>query len=446
MKRKLFLCIILLLTVLLLLVFVLFTQGWPLPDDSHTPEAAPLPDEDGTLVQIGPSPSVSEPEQIIYPVGDPQYAAKQLRLTADTNDVAAGRLFDDNYYSDYTFPAGTVITLTAEEEIDSLYIIFGSYPGEWTLRTHGGEQRCGQDGFLHEYVKLDDPSKEIEICLGDEDILIRDVYAFTDGYLPSFVQTWQNLEGGADILVFSTHYDDELLFFGGLIPYYSAVRGLRVQVVYMTSNYLTTFSDYRFRPHEALNGLWVCGDHFYPVTNEVPDYECRSYWAAVNFYGSEQFVEFQTKMIRRFKPLVVVTQALDGEYGHGAHILTARSVQRAVEAAADPEQFPESAEQYGVWDTPKTYLHASGDPGDITWLSYEARAAELGWSTPIDTAREAYRQHVTQQRWEGFYVYDFGHPYDSHRFVLYRYRSQVGPDEAHNDLMEHVSREDFPIG
>ena len=257
------------------------------------------------------------------------------------------------------------------------------------------------------------------------------------------MQTWQTLEDGADILLFSTHYDDELLFFGGLIPYYSADRGARVQVVYMTSNYLTNFSNYRYRPHEALNGLWECGDHFYPVTNEVRDIGCDTYWEAVNIYGEDGFLEFQVEQIRRFKPLVVVTQAENGEYGHGAHILTALSVERAVEAAADPEQFPESAEKYGVWDTPKTYLHNYGDPDEYTWLSYERIAPSLGWRTPFQTAQDAYSLHLTQQQWVGFYVYSFGHPYDSHRFGLYR--SLVGPDVEKNDLLENVSREQFPF-
>ena len=445
MERKLFLVFISLLALTLLLTFALLNSEPPafLDTPPEAPGEATLSSPPVVTVPEEPPEIVlSTPEPVFYPEGDPQHAAEQLALTADTNAVAASRLFDANYYSDYTFPAGTVITLRAEEEIDSLYVLFGSYPGSWTLRTESGEQLCGQEGYLHEYVKLDTPAAEVQICLGDEAVLLRDVYAFTDGYLPGFVQTWQTIDTGADILVFSTHYDDELLFLGGLIPYYSAVRDLRVQVVYMTSNYLSDFSNYRYRPHEALNGLWVCGDHFYPFTNEVKDFQCPSYWDAVYYYGEEQFVEFQTEMIRRFKPLVVVTHAEDGEYGHGAHILTALSVEEAVQAAADPARFPDSAAEYGVWDTPKTYLHSYGDPDEITWINYELRAAELGWRNPFQVAQDAYRQHVTQQQWEGFYVYGYGHPYDSHRFGLYR--SLVGPDEAHNDLMEHVSREQFP--
>lgn len=442
MRRKLLTIIISAIVLCLLIVFAVLLDSPPAEELTNTEEQqeavidVPVPTPEAT-----PEPT---PEPTPLPLGDPQYGARQLQLTADANAYASRALFDDNYYTDYTFPAGTVLTLTAEEEIASLYIIFGTYPDEWTLGAGETQQLCGQEGFLHEYAAVSSPSETVEIMLSEEHaVMIRDIYAFSEGYLPGWVQTWQTLEGGADILVFSTHYDDELLFLGGLIPYYSVVRGARVQVCYMTSNYMTDFSNYRFRPHEALCGLWVAGTHFYPMTNEVDDFETRSYWNAVYHYGEDQFVEFQVEQIRRFKPLVVVTQAEDGEYGHGVHVLTALSVERAVEAAADPEQFPESAEKYGVWDTPKTYLHYYGDPDEITWLSYEMRAEELDWRSPFEVAQEAYRQHLTQQQWEGFYVYGFGHPYDCHRMGLYR--SLVGPDVDKDDLLEHVSREDFPF-
>ena len=34
---------------------------------------------------------------------------------------------------------------------------------------------------------------------------------------------------------------------------------------------------------------------------------------------------------------MAVTRALDGEYGHAAHVVCGRSMQRAAELAADPE-------------------------------------------------------------------------------------------------------------
>ena len=439
MKHKLLVLTLVLFVLLLLVSAALFLQ-------SRSAAVEPPQGEAIAAVKETPEPTPPPtPEPTPVPTPAPQGAAAQLTLSLTAPQAASAAVLDGNLYTDYTFEGGTTLTLSADDEISALYVIFGTYPGNWTLRSGGAEQPCGQDGFLHECVFLERPDASIELVFPDGDVMIRDLYAFSDGYLPTFVQTWHNIseDEGADILLFSTHYDDELLFFGGLIPYYSAVRGLRVQVAYMTSNYLSDFSNYRFRPHEALDGLWTAYTHFYPVTNEVPDRECYGYLDAQRIYGEDQFTEFQVEQIRRFKPLVVVTQAENGEYGHGAHVLTSLSVERAVEAAADPEQFPESAARYGVWDTPKTYLHLYGDWSESTMLNYEIISQQLGLRSPFQVAQEAYRQHITQQQWVGFYVYSYDHPFDSHRFGLYR--SLVGPDAEKDDLMEHVSREAFPI-
>ena len=411
------------------------------PAPSSTPEPTPAP----TPV---PTPRATpQPTPVPTPEPTPEPEARPLTLSIKATNGNLRYLTDGSYQLDAVFRAGTTLTLTAEEEISSLYILFGSYPGEWTLRSGDVEQLCGTKGFLHEYVALEAPSSLVEITLPDHSVVIGEIFAYSAGRPPAEVQIWEEPQEGADILIFSAHSDDELLFMGGMIPYYAAVRGLRVQVVYMTTNYNEKnrnfyFLNYRYRPHEALNGLWRAGCRVYPVTNTAQDVLCRDLRTAERIYGKDRFTEFQVEQIRRFKPLVVVTHAENGEYGHGAHILTALSVERAVDAA-DPEIFPESAERYGAWDTPKTYLHEYGDDETITVLNYEEPSDALGGLTPFETAQEAYRLHITQQQWESNFVYDYGHPDDSHRYGLYR--SLVGPDEEKNDLMENVSREDFPI-
>ena len=74
-------------------------------------------------------------------------------------------------------------------------------------------------------------------------------------------------------------------------------------------------------------------------------------------YGYDDFLEWQVENLRRFKPQVVVGHDAAGEYGHGTHIINSETLRDAVSAAADAENFPYSAAQYGVWDTPKLYLH-----------------------------------------------------------------------------------------
>ena len=409
----------------------------PEPSPTPVPTAAPTP---------SPTP---EPTPVPTPEPTPVPPAEPVALDSNLRSYIKADLLDGNYLTDRLFSAGAEIAFTAEQPFCSLYVVFGSYPGEWTLRAGEREYACGRNGFLHEFIALDEPAESVTLVLGKTKTMVADVYAFSEGPVPDWVQVWEAPEESADILVFSAHSDDELLFLGGMIPYYASVRGLQVQVVYMTSNYepastyLSHYSgSYRYRPHESLNGLWECGVRRYPITNFVPDVYCENLWYAQARYGKDKFFELQTELIRRLKPLVVVTLAEDGEYGHGAHALTALSVERAVEAAADAEQFPASAEQYGLWDTPKTYLHRYGEEEDFTILNYEESAEALGGRTPFQTAKDAYALHLTQQQWRDFYIYDYGHPLDSHRFGLYR--SLVGPDREKNDLMENVSREAFP--
>ena len=73
----------------------------------------------------------------------------------------------------------------------------------------------------------------------------------------------------ADIMLISTHADDEQLFFAGLLPYYSQVRDLNVQVVYCTDHIYEPG-----RPEERKNGLWGVG-----ITNTLDSSGWLDYYA-----------------------------------------------------------------------------------------------------------------------------------------------------------------------
>ncbi len=368
-----------------------------------------------------------EPESVDLPV------AGRILITLNLPWEQTALIRDGDFWTDVAFSGGK-ISVRAKEPIGGLYLIWGSYPGEWTLETENGRVTCGQNGFLHEYVPLDGTSQKLSILLPERETILCDVFCYSVGQVPETVQQWLPPCEEADLLLFSTHADDELVFFGGMIPYYSAVCGKKVQIVYMTTNYFA--EDYnRVRIHEALNGLWTAGVRHYPVTNMQEDRLFQTLEEAEEFYGRDNFRAFQVEQIRRFRPLVVAAQDPEGEYGHGAHQLTARSLQWAVYAAADGSQYPELSDRYDVWNTPKTYLHLYGPEEERTVLDYETPSDRLGGKTPYEIACLAFREHLTQQQWE-FEVYSFDSEYDSHSFGLYR--TLVGPDEMKNDLFEHL--------
>ena len=327
-------------------------------------------------------------------------------------------------------PKGSVLTLTASEPIGSLYILWDAEPMVWELTVGEETVERGTDGYRHEYVPISQPEESLTIRLSSQaDIRITEIYAFSPGEPPDWVQRWEPPCETADLLVIPTHADDEFIFFGGVIPTYVA-RGLNVQVLYMVNHQNTG----RIRQHELLNGLWLAGVRHYPVVNDIGSWKAPNRGVAAGIYHDE-FLETQVEMIRRFRPQVIVGHDLNGEYRQNVHIENALCLIEAVELAADAANYPESAALYGTWDTPKTYLHLYGEPGEQTILDYEMPLDAFDGMTAFEVAEAAYALHESQQHLH-FRVYGSESEYDSHVFGLYR--TLVGADEEKDDLMENL--------
>ena len=358
-----------------------------------------------------------------------------------------GVLTDDDYMTTDYYMEGTTLTITAEEAMDSLYIKWETLPGAYKLRVNGQEYEYGTHNYLHEYVKLPAPAAEVELVIPQDYVYIADIYAFTAGALPDWVQTWEDPYDETDILIFSAHSDDEILFMGSVVPTYID-RGCRVQVAYYCDLSLTE----SYRQHELLDGIWTMGVTHYPQLGEFMDlYSEDLETARAQESDLDASLEYVVRTIRRFKPLVLITHDLEGEYGHGQHRLLADLVTQAVELTANAEQYPQSAQTYGTWDVPKTYLHLYGEE-QIT-IDDTVPLSHFNGRTAFEICRDAYTKHESQS-WMWFFVGDensiyenpesskYGQTYEYpfNRFGLYR--TLVGPDTG-NDVMENVtSREE----
>lgn len=348
-------------------------------------------------------------------------------------------LLDDDHQSKETYAGGVTLTISSETEISGLYIKWDTDPGEWTLTVNGTEYTYGEYGYLHEYVELPESASSVTVKLGGGGGCITDIYAFDSGELPDWVQIWEEPYDEADILVFSTHADDEILFMGSIITTY-VDAGYRVQVAYFCDFYLTE----PYRQHELLDGLWTMGVTHYPQLGEFEDIYSEDLETAESQYDHDEALEYVVETIRRFKPLVLVSQDLNGEYGHGGHMFVAELITEAIELTADEDSYPESAEEYGTWDVPKTYLHLYEEnqieiDGRVPLESFDGKTA-------LEVCTEAYECHESQQ-WMWFYVSDgyddegnaTDYEYSFAKFGLYR--SLVGEDTG-NDVMENVTSYD----
>lgn len=354
--------------------------------------------------------------------------AKELTATlSSSGGDSLNRLKDGSYHTAVSFKAGSTLTITAAESIYGIYLIWDTAPSAWTLSYGNISKQCGTNGFLHEYVTIPEGSDWCSITFS-KDSSLCDIYIYGQGSIPKSVQVWEPSVDTADMLIFSTHADDEILFLGGPLVTYASNPDLKVQVVYMCEFYTTS----KVREHEKLDGLWECGVNYYPVCGDFKDLYSTSLEAAKKQYNYDALVEFVTEQLRRFKPLIAVTQDVNGEYGHGGHIILVDAFLKSIDNCNNSTFCSESALKYGTWDVSKTYLHLY----DNNTINIDVRKpiATLGNKTGLEVLTAAYKKHVSQQFcW--FYVSD-DYRYSCSAFGCYR--STVGYDTG-NDMFENIT-------
>ena len=144
----------------------------------------------------------------------------------------------------------------------------------------------------------------------------------------------------------------------------------------------------------------------------------------------DDFVAYMTECIERFKPLVVVSHDLDGEYGHGTHVLAAAALTEAVEKSDNVE---------------KLYLHLY-DENPIV-LNFDVPLDNFDGKTAYEVSCDGFSCHKSQH-WTWFYKWIYGSEenpitkasqissYSPCRYGLYY--TTVGEDTAGGDFFENV--------
>lgn len=360
------------------------------------------------------------------------------KFTASSNEGSLGKLRDGKHETAWSADGGdgsyVQITLPEGSDAGGVYIMWNEVPKDWQLlETSGGsiwsEAPLGaKEGFINAYVPLDGQASKLRI---ESDSVkwkmpIAEIKVFGNGMPPSDVQIWQPAPEKADLMVIPAHPDDEFIYLGGTLPYYAGELKKHTVVVYMTSSPM-------IRKFEALDGLWKVGVREYPVFLPLANkYTSTVEDAEIAWDGLDNAVSLLVEQIRRFRPDVVVTHDLDGEYGHGAHKLTALATEKAVDAGNEDEKYPDSAEEYGVWQVKKCYLHLYSK--NKTEMDWEEPLDAFGGKTALEMAKEGYALHVSQH-FRDRPIEDSGE-YDNAAYGLYY--SSVGPDRLGGDFFENI--------
>ena len=318
-------------------------------------------------------------------VTDPQPTDSQINITTVPKYY---NLTDNN---ENTTVLRDSITLSSNEDIHSIYIKFWNATPKFTLSI-GEKVYEYENSFLHTFVAI--PSdvtecREVTVTF-EEKVQLSDIYAFKEGELPNWVQIWKDPCEKADMLLFSSFPGDEHSYLSGIIPYYAKVKQYKIQVVSLV-NYKS------IKNHELLNGLWNAGVQNYPLISDFPyvysTTENNALTALKNHgFDLDDVYKFQTEAIRRFKPLVIVGQDINGENTKvGQRILFANALTKSIDYASNSEIFPESSKQYGLWTPKKVYIHLYDDK-QIT-LNWDEPSDKLDGLSPFQASQKAFKYH-----------------------------------------------------
>lgn len=370
-------------------------------------------------------------------------AAKDITSECDItiNTARQKELKDEDYNTYITKSSNSSVKVSCPEKIKNIYIVYHDKAVKGRILFENSENLVGQKGYLHELVKVNNNVNSFKLSY-EEKYSLADIYLFTDDELPDYVQDWSTLET-ADLMLFSTHADDEQLFFAGLLPKYVDARK-DVQVVYFTNHF-----DNKMRYHELLNGLWAVGIKNYPLISTFPDaYSKTRDGAIMNLteagFKIEDLLKFQVDAIRKYKPYVVVGHDENGEYGHGQHILNTYILETAYKKAMDKTFDEESVKNYGTWEIQKLYLHLY--PENTLCLDYDVPLKSFDGKTAYEVSKIGYSKHISQQgtsftEWLNGKNNQFTSvkeikTYNPCEFGLYY--SGVGDDVVKDDLFENV--------
>ncbi|MBO4471409.1 MAG: phosphodiester glycosidase family protein [Clostridia bacterium] len=340
------------------------------------------------------------------------------------------------------------VVLSSDKPIYGLYLCFQKMPDTYVIQKESGDgwvtvAEGGTPRYHHAFFELDGLKKiRILSTMEKKNVMgFNEIFAFGKGEVPDWVQQWEEPAGSTDILFLSTHPDDDVLFLGSAITWYAAEQKKNVMVAYLTYSNTT-------RRSEALNGLWAMGVRTYPEFGPFSDKysnPSKVTQAYKDMGGEDKVLSWVTDLYRKYRPEVVVTQDIEGEYGHPQHKMMVDAAIKCWDKAADSAAYPESGTLFGPWEVKKLYIHLYGDETKSTAFNFDAPMESMGGKSANEVAEDAFTYHVTQagkgHKFNGkqvvFSVAEYGvRRYPNNRFGLYA--SRVGEDVNHDDFLEHI--------
>jgi LmbE family N-acetylglucosaminyl deacetylase len=327
------------------------------------------------------------------------------------------------------------IKIPKSKEIDGIYLRFFSSSNNYSIISYSKKRKklnnYNISGFnmIHKYFKLNEDSKEITINLYSNDskyIGICSLRVYEKGKVGVSVERWAFIEK-CDLMVISSHRDDELLFFGGTIPFYALVKKKKVCTIFMSGTGIN-------RTREALSSQWSMGIKNYPIFMGFPGGFHKGIYGTIKDWGGEENVLNKiVEIIRHYKPDVIVTHDIKGEYGHPTHRTVPFLVKKAIKLASDKNKFIYSYKNYGVHDVKKVYFHLYKKNKII--MNWNKESALLDYKTSYQVACIGYDKYYSQHKKWGM-SFKRVKKYPNYLYGLVH--TTVGKDIKKDDFFENI--------
>jgi len=379
-----------------------------------------------------PSPTPAAVSQVST-VGRARDITSRCKARVSDNKAAAKNMVDRKLGTVWTSRRqNTRLEIRLGAPATGVYIEWGREGAPFVLTEYGRNNtvistRSDSDTFpcLKTWFDLDPETRSVRFDFPNRGTSIAEIYILAGGMPASTRQMWLPPHDQADLMVVAAIYGDELLYFGGMLPYYQIEREIPTQIVFATNVN-------RQAKEQALAALWTAGIRHYPTFLDNPYRRGASAQDALDRWGGEKMVNDIVSLIRRLQPSVVVTNDAKGERNDGSRAAVAQVVREAVTNAADGDYDPISLSAFGGWKVSKLYLHLYEDnPITMDWTT---ASSALNNQSPLGVARNAFAKYTSLTSSSPFQE---GEQYDNSRFGLAF--TDVGPDIAGGDLFENVS-------
>lgn len=359
----------------------------------------------------------------------------RCKLTVDSKAFTIERMYDRDWETYWQPKASSAqLTIEAPEKCYGLYICWTDLPSDWILETKVNGNwvivhEYKASPVVHQYYPLDGlDTLRLTPTKKKKNFGIEELYVLGKGDVPPEVQRWNTEVTKCDLMVLFAHPDDEVLFLSGVIPHYAGDKKLNTMAGVLT--YST-----RTRRSELLNSLWYCGLRNYPIFLGFHDKHSLKLETSYGIYNKNKVNTRFTEVLRQYKPDVLVTHDLQGEYGHGAHRMVADACLNAVGYAADGKAYPDSLKKHGAWQVKKLYLHLY--PENQMEMDWDLPLASYQGMTAFEVAQKAYQDfYPSQHRYKQFSVQARDAEYSSYKYGLAY--TTVGEDIKKDDFFEHL--------